>query len=565
MNADRREKLIARYLEDPSSEEARRALETACATDPTLRRSVDEIQQVIRFLESLPKESVPDGFAAELLSQLAPSPANSTPPGFAADGDPKTSDADRWKEVLHAYLDDESSADERRNIEQNLERSPAMRREFEEWKRVQALLGSLPMINAPEAFADQLLCNLTSESNTSEGTRSARGEEKGGRRKVESPFPEILTAYLDGELSQRRRNLVEEKLAESSQARRALQEHDKVRKTLGRLPRMVAPQGLLQNTMEKIAAESTAAKREISKERVPFVVSPRPLIRREIPRRSWHAPGVLMTLSSIAAALVLLLSASWRPLWNSINSEDKAPVPAANGNLARSSGSKSRDNGDAAWETNSSTRSHAANPLANPPIPEDAKDPSHPAVDAGPVALDALASLGEEELRDLEQRTIQLWSSDAVKASQRLWIVLNDNQISATEVATAAKDIPSTIEVQLTARQLEEVLDDLVFAERNRPLFVRVGMSSGVQQAIEPALAAAPVDTVFRPIEPLVMPVDDKGRPVPKLPPIPSNPVDKQKSEGDMEKEGKPIPPKNLADRFLVRLQLRSDVEAEQK
>lgn len=559
MNNERREKLITRYLEDPSDARACQALEAEFAADPTLRVSLDEIRQVILLLQSLPKESVPKSFATELVSRLARSPKDRRV------SDAREPSSAALREERASLLNGEPSV----LFEKNVEDSAETRREIEEMKRVRDLLGQLPGQGAPKEFRGQLLEKLRAEMELS--ANMASKQESAVSENGSVPLAELLTAYLDDELGDRRRALVARELSESSKARRMVREHEQVRQILGQLPRERAPGSLVRGVMDEVAleAEPQRAAEIFVADGSPFVPPPRPLAARLPGDDSWRGGWAFLGVAgTVAAALALFISMRGESLIRLSPRDATVPSISSRESVTSRPGESRKAKPRVELETPGGSERPPL--FADASEGEEPKESAHVVLDDGPIALASLASLDDEELRDLEQRTIQLWSNDAAHAGQRLWIVLNDNQVTATEVPRGSSSDPVTIEVRLTAHQLAEVLDDLSFAERNRPLFVRVGMSGGVHQAVEPAVAAVPVDTIFRPVDPLVMPVDERGRPMPKLPDPPpiSNAADHAGSnrvDSGEAAEAKKPPARSLSDRFLVRLQLRSEGIEERK
>lgn len=112
---------------------------------------------------------------------------------------------------------------------------------------------------------------------------------------------DILSAYLDGELSEQQRRDVERRLADDADARRLLAEFQEIRAQLQGIPREGLEPAFRERVLERIeGAESHGAARKTARPQGGLSIEP-----RGRPRLSWRA--ILWPAMAVAVALMIMV------------------------------------------------------------------------------------------------------------------------------------------------------------------------------------------------------------------------------------------------------------------
>ena len=261
MNDERLDRLFSSYLDGELTEAERRLVEHEIrrpGSSAVLR--IQELRRTAQILADLPRSSVPSGFARELMERVYRE-AGAPPDEISASllqqllDDPEL--------YLSAYADGELSDRERREVEDYLLIWEDHRATLDAIRRVKGVVADLPVESLSGEQREAILKRLVDESGGDEDVEwddAPLSDESG--RPSKRPFKELLSAYLDGEVDERRRKRVERRLKSSPRVRLALKRYARVRALLRELPRHRAPAGLLDCVLTAIHEEQASPRSE---------------------------------------------------------------------------------------------------------------------------------------------------------------------------------------------------------------------------------------------------------------------------------------------------------------
>lgn len=240
----RRPSLLSAYLDGELSPKQREEVEAALASNPELQSELEQFKTLIVRLKGLGQVTLPEPIRHDILKQIAALPS------MSAD-DLAEEEIDL---LLTAYAYGELDESGRNDVEHLLLLEEPHQETVRQFQQVRELMNSLPQRMIPPEVLAVVLDRLH--------RMAERSTEKPRARK---PFSEYLSAYLDGELSARRRAQIEQRLAESRNARQALGSLDWVRVNLSSLPKVNAPADLMKGVLAEITTETQEQNRVASK------------------------------------------------------------------------------------------------------------------------------------------------------------------------------------------------------------------------------------------------------------------------------------------------------------
>lgn len=403
---------------------------------------------------------------------------------------------DEHERLISAYLDGELTAEECRTIERRLHEDGDLARTLRELQEVSQAVRDLPQVPAPPAVRSQLRALLLQLSEE-ESLEPAMGEAEG---RQSWPVGEVLSAYLDDELTAVGRDRVESLLADSPRARKVLGRYQAVRRLMRSLPFEPVPPGVLRQMMAQIRAEAqrnaqpvpieparaaaqpvTAAASTVPAE--PATVPAQPAIppARVARRRARGRP-----IAWVAASLALAGLATWLAPW-------ERPIPApgeANPVLAELSEEDPGLSGPLAAGTLSDASPQpqpATSPLGAPIQPQPGslppdRDfvldlPHEPTPEQSALHDQVLRQLDAIELQDprsLHQHEVVLKCRNVKEMYLRVCTILSHNSLPLQFDTPQGPDGSLRVDVRGSIEQIGEVLEELSDAEVHRQLLLAV-------------------------------------------------------------------------------------------
>jgi len=270
VSCEEREQIVqrlARSAEHTSRLEALQELQEALRDLPQYRLSPEVEQRILREIERLAAEAVHSALPQEIEAEL-----------------------------LSAYVDGEVSPEEREQIAQRLATSSAYANRLEALRALQEALRDLPRFRLSREVEQRILREI--ERLAANSAHPAPEEEP------EVIEAELLSAYVDGEVSPEERQQVERSLAGSAACRSQVEEFRTLGDELRGLSAFHLDASFADRVMRRIEIEAEAGKTaEVSPE---AVVEP---ARRSEPatvRSGWS--GFVGTALAVAAAVVLMVT-----------------------------------------------------------------------------------------------------------------------------------------------------------------------------------------------------------------------------------------------------------------
>ena len=237
----RRQSILSAYLDDELSPRRRARVEAALALNPALREELDQLRRLVSRVQGLAQVSLPEPIRQDIMKRLSALP-------------PLTSDeltAEEIELLLAAYAYGELNDLARDDVERLLLPDEQHRETVEEFRRVRDMMQTLPQQPIPSDILAVVLDRLhQSAERMAQVAKTAR---------IRRPIGEYLSAYLDGEISPRKRAEIERRLAANTTARQTLGSLDWVRTNLSALPRVTAPTGILSDVLSELSAEKQTA------------------------------------------------------------------------------------------------------------------------------------------------------------------------------------------------------------------------------------------------------------------------------------------------------------------
>lgn len=281
---DYADELLSAYLDgETSSEECVRvAQQLARSAEYTSRlEALRALQEALRHLPRYRLAAAVEARIQREIERLAASSARSASP------------QEIEAELLSAYLDGEVSPEERARIAQRLASDPACASHLEALQALQEALRDLPRYRLATAVEERILREI--ERLAVESPRPAPGQE------IEA---ELLSAYLDGEVSDQEREWVERVLADSAPYRSQLEALRTLDAELRGLPVFQLDDGFAGRVLRRIEIESETAE--------PMEVSPAPQVQpakaADAPARRSAWRGFVWAAAVVAAAVVLMVN-----------------------------------------------------------------------------------------------------------------------------------------------------------------------------------------------------------------------------------------------------------------
>lgn len=394
---------------------------------------------------------------------------------------------DRLRLLIEAYLDGELEGSLRRRVRQRLRRDPKAAAYYKQLRRMRASLRQLPTVAVPSELAQKL---SPKEPLPADGADPTWHED-------------IVSGYLDGEISATERSRVERTWLIDPASREQLADFERASRLLRALPTEVAPPSAISFVLERVAAD-----------RAPDFL-PRPALVESQTATRKPLGGLWVRASVLLAASILLAVGVWqvsqvghRPALELARGPELSQSrPAAlDERVAGPTGLEAERPGDKktgalpreAKAEFSREETAAGLPPPLPTFARDAPTPSPPtlmkAKPAPPSAAPPLLSLAQlsalkpGDVVLLDQQQILLVCLDTDALYDRLRVVLARQRVPPLEVDVSSdkdtakkerdRDGIYVIEVSTTGRQLTDVLQGLNLAERQKPLVAGVAISS---------------------------------------------------------------------------------------
>ncbi|MBY0585598.1 zf-HC2 domain-containing protein [bacterium] len=238
----RRRRILSAYIDGELSPRWRSAVERSLERNATLRSEMEQFVRVKQLVGGLPLIPVPKA----ILSRSNPARPVSAP-----------LEPDQIDALLIAYANRELEGSNRDLVKRTLLREPQHQATLRDHQRVAKLLDQIPRKRPPAdllAIAIDRL-NAWASSTIEEPAEPAGSATLAGSNPTGSTWGEYLSAYLDGELSSRKTQKVQERLAASSAARDYLSDLSRIQTRLMKLPFTTCPEVVLRSTLERVHAE----------------------------------------------------------------------------------------------------------------------------------------------------------------------------------------------------------------------------------------------------------------------------------------------------------------------
>jgi anti-sigma factor RsiW len=289
----RRRRSLSAYLDGELSPRWQAAVARALKNSQSLRTELQQLARVKQSLQTLPRVAVP--------TNLIPIAT------LSVELDPLEIDA-----LLLAYAYGELDPRTRASVDQFLVVHPTYQTTLRDHQRVAKALRTLPRKTPPPAVLAVAIDRLQvwaahQEPITTDAEFPTR-----------SSWGEYLSAYLDGELSTRKVEKIQERLTESPVARDYLSDLTRIQSRLAGLPKKKCPDVVVRSTLERIAAEASLTTPNHF-ERVPAgsinIEWPDDTAPAQLrPKRTWNWPIATAIAASVALVVALGTILSGIPL-----------------------------------------------------------------------------------------------------------------------------------------------------------------------------------------------------------------------------------------------------------
>jgi anti-sigma factor RsiW len=199
------------------------------------------------------------------------------------------------EELLSGYLDGELSDEQRRFVEQQLEDDPALRERCRALSGLGERLRMLERYRLSDEAAGRLASAIQAASAAGEREKPAAGDES-----------ELISAWVDGELSDSEQVAVQQRLAEDELLRRLFERLSTLQRRLALMPSYRLDDGFAARVIRQIESTSpgpSGTSTEYSRDHGAIAVASR-RVRR--PRAvAWRA--AFWTIAAIATAILLMV------------------------------------------------------------------------------------------------------------------------------------------------------------------------------------------------------------------------------------------------------------------
>jgi anti-sigma factor RsiW len=226
-----------------------------------------------------------------------------------------TSEHVQNEQLISAYLDGELTSEERQHVEHLLETNADYRRFLADLRALVDELQELPKLSLDEGFVSRVL----------KRTQQAVPE-TADSTPPEAASLEVVSAYLDGELSAEELSRVQQQLETDEPARQYLQQLRALERDVHALPKHSLPEDFADRVLQRAERTALAAKQADSATRhdAPALVTPaqRPEVQQS--RTPWR--GLAWSLAAVAAAVFLAVVLGRDP---GTDRTDIASVPQA--------------------------------------------------------------------------------------------------------------------------------------------------------------------------------------------------------------------------------------------
>ncbi len=278
------DELLSAYLDGEVSSEEREQIAERLARSAEYASRLEALQELQEALRDLPRYRLSPEVQERMLREIK---------RLAAEAAHRALPQEIEAELLSAYVDGEVSSEEREQIAQRLANSAEYASRLETLQALQEALRDLPRYRLSPEVEQRILREI--ERLAAEATHPAPPSE------VDL---ELLSAYLDGEVSEDECRQVERSLADSAACRSQFEELRTLGAELRGLSAFHLDAGFADRVVRRIELEAEAAE--------PAEVSPAPDV--EPARRSETATarsgwrGFVWTALAVAAAVVMMVN-----------------------------------------------------------------------------------------------------------------------------------------------------------------------------------------------------------------------------------------------------------------
>ena len=199
------------------------------------------------------------------------------------------------EELLSGYLDGELSDEQRHFVEQQIDDDPALRESCRALRMLGERLRTLDRYRLSDEAAGRLASAIEAACAAGERGRTAADDES-----------ELIGAYVDRELSNSERAVLQQRLAEDESLRRLFERLSTLQRRLTLLPRYQLDDGFAARVIRRIESSSSrpsGTSTEHSRDLIEVAVASRPVRRA----RSIAWRGAFWTMAAIATAILLMV------------------------------------------------------------------------------------------------------------------------------------------------------------------------------------------------------------------------------------------------------------------
>lgn len=284
---DYADELLSAYLDGEVSSEEREQIVRRLARSAEYASRLEALQELQEAVRDLPQYRLSPEVAERILREIE---------RLAAEAAHSALPQEIEAELLSAYVDGEASPEEREQIAQRLATSAACTNRLEALQTLHEALRDLPRYRLSPEVEQRILREI--ERLAASSAHPAPTEQPD---EIEA---ELLSAYVDGEVSPEEREQVERSLAESAACRSQFEELRTLGDELRGLAAFHLDAGFADRVRRRIELEAEAGE--------PAEVSPEALV--EPARRPESAParsgwnGFVWTALAVAAAVVLMVT-----------------------------------------------------------------------------------------------------------------------------------------------------------------------------------------------------------------------------------------------------------------
>lgn len=539
MDGETLQQWLSAFLDGELSGPDRAQLEAVLRADPRCCRQLAELATVKGLLGRLPIVPAP---ATVLPAVRAALPATAVPSADSLSSGAFLQALLTEPELLiNAYSDHELSAEQRRHVETQLLVQPEHQQWLRDITQLAAGLGALLPEAAPPNVLAQVTAALAADQPKSadpdlQAPRPAAdrssprvGADPGRQRRKRRVAAWLLSAYLDDELTDAERRLVERKLARSPRWRRWLRQQKKLQRWLAGLPRLAADPDCVEPVVAEIAGGTSepSARPAVPPNGVAPVPAMEPAageLRHESVVWAFRATSALALAASIVLFIGFVQLFAHYGRMKATRPTDivsRPPVPAEESPLPTVAADRSRPTAPpldvfgslhAGW--------HQRTRIAMTPEAAVARAPGHEALEPMVLSFEEVKKMRPGDVvTTLDGKQLNFVCVDVKRVYDHLRIVLKRNQISLVDPVAAGAgsgrdDSPLyVVDISATPDQVRGMLADLPHEEAGRALISQVDIGDPDEELLTSMRnAVAPARTPDHPLVEEIRPPEELAR-----------------------------------------------------